>query len=234
MLKKVLIFICVVIVITNFILVNANAESFGRIENSPWQHKSWVIHSEIYDGVKIKRIVAGSIYLDTNKKASYGTNRVIKVELRSGLYHHKFKEGDFVDFYGGSRDGGGYICDCEEVIFKEGGITALPRTKVDKQIQANVLDKKGNHPIINHSLLKFPYKEVSIQEIDLRIRKLLIEKENWYKDGSTVKGKIGIHFKDGSERFIYLNQLYDYRTNEHIDVTDISHFDLYLGEKYIE
>lgn len=230
MLKKIFIFLCVVMTIS----VKANAESSGRINNVAWKLAYWVNSAEIYDGLRVKEVMAGNVYLDTYQKTPYGKDRIINVELKPGLYHHKFEKGDFVDFYGSVRDSMYYIRDNEAIIFMDGGISPLPRIRIETQLQANVLDENGNHSIINHPLLKFPYKNVSVQEIDLRIRKMLIQKESWYNHNSRVKGKIGIHFKDGSERFIYLNRLYDYRTNEHIDITSINHFDLYLGEKYID
>lgn len=232
MLKKIFIFLCVVMTIS----VKAKAESPGTIKNEAWPFMNWVKNAEVYEGLKVKEVLAGNIYLDTYEKTHTGSKKILNVELKPGLFHHEFQKGDFVDFYGSVRDAASYTQDGELITFRDGGISPLPRIRMDTQLQANVFDQNGNHSIINHPLLKFPYRNVSVQEIDLRIRKMLVEKEGWYKafDNSKIKGKIGIHFKDGSERFIYLNRLYDYRTNEHIDITSINHFDLYLGEKYID
>lgn len=88
----------------------------------------------------------------------------------------------------------------------------------------------GSHTLTEGNIVNFNRDNVTIQEVNYKIRKRLIESEGLYSSTLIVSGEVYAHMYNAQEILISdLSKKPDYRDNKIINAKEISHFDVYFG-----
>ncbi|MGJ5700399.1 exotoxin beta-grasp domain-containing protein [Staphylococcus chromogenes] len=192
-------------------------------------------HPFIQENISTTEIVGGTDLIFRNKGT--GGND-LRVKFASKELAESFKDKN-VDIYGGS-----YFHKCEKVSEKTieclyGG-TTLNKDKLEtqKSIGINIFIDGSQKPT---EFARTKKKNVTLQELDMNVRKILEEKYKIYiKDSNVNKGLIEFDMKT-SENYSF--DIYDlkgendfeilkmYEDNKTLNVEDISHIDVYLYSK---
>ena len=101
-------------------------------------------------------------------------------------------------------------------------VTNPPITLYESSGNVTISSFLGNH--------KIDKKEVSLKELDFKLRKLLIEKHDLYSKGNN-SGVITVHMKDKTIKnnyysFVLDNKLQEHRMGDVIDATQIDRIDV--------
>ncbi|HEK9422981.1 TPA: pyrogenic exotoxin SpeK, partial [Streptococcus equi subsp. equi] len=105
----------------------------------------------------------------------------------------------------------------------------------EKAIYINIFGEKELRTLTAKDKITFKNNIVTLQEIDVRLRKSLMgdSKIKLYEyDSLYKKGFWDIHYKDGGNSHTNLFTYPDYTDNETIDMSKVSHFDVYLNEEF--
>ncbi|CAM3989632.1 superantigen-like protein [Staphylococcus schweitzeri] len=112
--------------------------------------------------------------------------------------------------------------------YSVGGITKTNSKKVDHKAQLSITkeDSKGtiSHDISEYKITK---EELSLKELDFKLRKQLIERHNLY--GNIGSGTIIIKMKNGGKYTFELHKkLQEHRMADVIDATNIDKIEVYI------
>ncbi|MBO8878416.1 superantigen-like protein SSL3 [Staphylococcus aureus] len=110
--------------------------------------------------------------------------------------------------------------------YSVGGITKTNSKKVDHKAELSVT-KKDNQGMISHDVSEYMItkEEISLKELDFKLRKQLIEKNNLY--GNVGSGKIVIKMKNGGKYTFELHKkLQENRMADVIDGTNIDNIEV--------
>ncbi|HDZ0150546.1 TPA: superantigen-like protein SSL4 [Staphylococcus aureus] len=110
--------------------------------------------------------------------------------------------------------------------YSVGGITKSNSKKVDHKAGVRIT-KEDNKGIISHDVSKFKItkEQISLKELDFKLRKQLIEKNNLY--GNVGSGKIVIKMKNGGKYTFELHKkLQENRMADVIDGTNIDNIEV--------
>ncbi|HBG3111722.1 TPA: superantigen-like protein SSL4 [Staphylococcus aureus] len=110
--------------------------------------------------------------------------------------------------------------------YSVGGITKSNSKKVDHKAGVRIT-KEDNKGTISHdvSVFKITKEQISLKELDFKLRKQLIEKNNLY--GNVGSGKIVIKMKDGGKYTFELHKkLQENRMADVIDGTNIDNIEV--------
>ncbi|HDE0545033.1 TPA: superantigen-like protein, partial [Staphylococcus aureus] len=110
--------------------------------------------------------------------------------------------------------------------YSVGGITKTNSKKVDHKAELSVT-KKDNKGIISHDVSEFKItkEQISLKELDFKLRKQLIENHNLY--GNVGSGKIVIKMKNGGKYTFELHKkLQENRMADVIDATNIDNIEV--------
>ncbi|MBN5807946.1 superantigen-like protein SSL4 [Staphylococcus aureus] len=110
--------------------------------------------------------------------------------------------------------------------YSVGGITKSNSKKVDHKAGVRIT-KEDNKGTISHDVLKFKItkEQISLKELDFKLRKQLIEKNNLY--GNVGSGKIVIKMKNGGKYTFELHKkLQENRMADVIDGTNIDNIEV--------
>ncbi|HHJ9391805.1 TPA: streptococcal pyrogenic exotoxin SpeM, partial [Streptococcus pyogenes] len=186
--------------------------------------------------MKITKKIGTQLIFNTNEKTRVwdddNYNKVISSNV-SPAQERRFKEEE-VDIYALIKS---YSVICKEQYnYVDGGlIRTSDREKLDSTIYMNIFGEQI--PLKEQSKYKitFQNKFVTFQEIDVRLRKSLMSDNRikLYEHNSICKkGYWGIHYKDNTTKFTDLFTHPNYTDNETIDMSKVSHFDIYLNEDF--
>ncbi|PZG82583.1 superantigen-like protein SSL4 [Staphylococcus aureus] len=110
--------------------------------------------------------------------------------------------------------------------YSVGGITKSNSKKVNHKAGVRIT-KEDNKGTISHDVseLKITKEQISLKELDFKLRKQLIEKNNLY--GNVGSGKIVIKMKNGGKYTFELHKkLQEYRMADVIDGTNIDNIEV--------
>ncbi|MST36988.1 superantigen-like protein SSL4 [Staphylococcus aureus] len=110
--------------------------------------------------------------------------------------------------------------------YSVGGITKSNSKKVDHKAGVRIT-KEDNKGIISHDVSEFKItkEQISLKELDFKLRKQLIEKNNLY--GNVGSGKIVIKMKNGGKYTFELHKkLQEHRMADVIDGTNIDNIEV--------
>ena len=110
--------------------------------------------------------------------------------------------------------------------YSVGGITKSNSKKVDHKAGVRIT-KEDNKGTISHDVSEFKItkEQISLKELDFKLRKQLIEKNNLY--GNVGSGKIVIKMKNGGKYTFELHKkLQEYRMADVIDGTNIDNIEV--------
>lgn len=160
-----------------------------------------------------------------------GTNK--KWEIRSYISNHELfdslKINDEIDIRALRNDRYEVCGEVYEEI--SGGVIMSAEPLVDIYGKPSVIfgTSKGSHTITAGDIVKFDRNNVTIQEVDYKVRKRLVEAEGLYSNISMSSGEVYAHMYNGQKVFISdLSKKPDYRDNKMINVKGISHFDVHF------
>ncbi|WP_431708362.1 superantigen-like protein SSL4 [Staphylococcus aureus] len=110
--------------------------------------------------------------------------------------------------------------------YSVGGITKSNSKKVNHKAGVRII-KEDNKGTISHDVSEFKItkEQISLKELDFKLRKQLIEKNNLY--GNVGSGKIVIKMKNGGKYTFELHKkLQEYRMADVIDGTNIDNIEV--------
>ncbi|HEP1506214.1 TPA: pyrogenic exotoxin SpeK [Streptococcus pyogenes] len=175
------------------------------------------------------------LIFNTNENTTVWDDNTFTKVISSNLspsQERMFNVGDHVNIFAIVKS---YQVVCKDQFnYIDGGIIKTSDVKPEeKSIYINIISDKELRALTAKDKLTFKNNMVTLQEIDVRLRKSLMgdSKIKLYEYGSLyIKGFWDIHYKDGTTRHTNLFSYPDYTDNEIIDVGKVSHFDVYLNK----
>ncbi|HHJ9443089.1 TPA: exotoxin OB-fold domain-containing protein [Streptococcus pyogenes] len=175
------------------------------------------------------------LIFNTNENTTVWNDNTFTKVISSNLspsQERMFNVGDHVNIFAIVKS---YQVVCKDQFnYIDGAIIKTSDVKPEeKAIYINIISDKELRALTAKDKLTFKNNMVTLQEIDVRLRKSLMgdSKIKLYEYGSLyIKGFWDIHYKDGTTRHTNLFSYPDYTDNEIIDVGKVSHFDVYLNK----
>ncbi|MGW7932789.1 exotoxin beta-grasp domain-containing protein [Staphylococcus xylosus] len=182
---------------------------------------SYFTNKQIKDKYANKLIIDVGIFPGSDMKWE------VAAIIEDKALYDSLKVGDYVDIRG-IRNERVIVCNTvkDEVY---GGITKASEPLLEEFGKPSAVfgTDQGSHTLIAGQIVVFNREIVTMQEVDYKLRKRLIEKEGLYSNELLSKGKVYAHMYNGDEIFISdLSQKSDYRNNNLINVENVSHFDI--------
>ncbi|GMX71896.1 hypothetical protein AQSSE06_18940 [Streptococcus equi subsp. equi] len=177
------------------------------------------------------------LIFNTDENTTVWNDNTFKKVISSNLspsQERMFNVGDHVNIFAIVKS---YHVVCKEQFnYIDGGIIKTSDVKPEeKAIYINIFGEKELRTLTAKDKITFKNNIVTLQEIDVRLRKSLMgdSKIKLYEyDSLYKKGFWDIHYKDGGIRHTNLFTYPDYTDNETIDMSKVSHFDVYLNEEF--
>ncbi|MEY2025993.1 exotoxin OB-fold domain-containing protein, partial [Streptococcus pyogenes] len=177
------------------------------------------------------------LIFNTDENTTVWNDNTFKKVISSNLspsQERMFNVGDHVNIFAIVKS---YDVVCKEQFnYSDGGIIKTSDVKPEeKAIYINIFGEKELRTLTAKDKITFKNNIVTLQEIDVRLRKSLMSDNRikLYEHNSICKkGYWGIHYKDNTTKFTDLFTHPNYTDNETIDMSKVSHFDIYLNEDF--